>query len=261
MRDGLHFILACPIIWKREALLDNGFSIRISFLQNNASPVRACGVHEPTLRRLPGYYRYLQGLRAQGLEVVSCVAIGRDLALDSTLVRKDLESIEAVGRRRVGFLVDELLRGIEAYLGYNGVNRAVLVGAGRLGAALLGHDKFQEYGLEIVAAFDVSPARIGERLNGIEVLPLEQLGDVAREMNAQLGIITVPAESAQGIADLLVENGIHAIWNFAPANLRIPAGVIVQNEDLYRSLATLSYRLVTKYQGERNVELPPPVED
>jgi redox-sensing transcriptional repressor len=156
--------------------------------------------------------------------------------------------------------VEALLRGIEAHLGYNGVNRALLVGAGRLGAALLGHDKFHEYGLEIVAAFDVSPAKIGERLNGIEVLPLTRLPDVAREMNAQLGIITVPAEAAQEVVDLLVENGIHAIWNFAPATLRIPAGVIVQNEDLYRSLATLSHRLVMKYQGERNSE-PTPVEE
>src|SRR5689334_21319995 len=109
-------------------------------------------IPEPTLRRLPGYYRYFRELQLTGADAVSCNMVGRDLELDPTTVRKDLESIAVVGRRRVGFYISELLRGIELSLGYNGANRAFLMGAGSMGTALLGYKKFREYGLEIIAA-------------------------------------------------------------------------------------------------------------
>jgi redox-sensing transcriptional repressor len=208
-------------------------------------------IPEPTLRRLPGYYRYFRDLQAAGAQLVSCVTMGRDLALDPTLVRKDLESIAVVGRRRVGFTISDLLRGIENNLGYNGVNRAFLLGAGSLGTALLGYRKFREYGMQIVAVFDTAASRIGERLYDLEVQPLERLPELAREWTPQIGIVTVPAESAQKAVDLAVANGIHAIWNFAPVRVQVPAEVIVQSEDLYRSLATLSHKLVMKQQGAR----------
>lgn len=206
-------------------------------------------IPEPTLRRLPGYYRYFRDLQATGAQLVSCALVGRDLSLDPTLVRKDLESIAVVGRRRVGFTISELLRGIEASLGYGGINRAFLLGAGNLGAALLGYKKFSEYGLQIVAVFDAAPSRVGERLHDLEVQPLERMPELAREWNPQIGIITVPADRAQQAVDLVVANGIHAIWNFAPVRVQVPADVIVQSEDLYRSLATLSYKLVIRQQG------------
>lgn len=206
-------------------------------------------IPEPTLRRLPGYYRYFRDLQATGAQLVSCALVGRDLSLDPTLVRKDLESIAVVGRRRVGFTISELLRGIESSLGYGGINRAFLLGAGNLGAALLGYKKFSEYGLQIVAVFDAAPSRVGERLHDLEVQPLERLPELAREWNPQIGIITVPADRAQKAVDLVVANGIHAIWNFAPVRVQVPADVIVQSEDLYRSLATLSYKLVIRQQG------------
>jgi redox-sensing transcriptional repressor len=210
---------------------------------------RATRIPEPTLRRLPGYYRYFRDLQASGAQLVSCAMVGRDLSLDPTLVRKDLESISVVGRRRVGFTLSELIRGIEASLGYGGLNRAFLMGAGSLGTALLGYKKFREYGLEIVAVFDAAPSRVGERLNDLEVQPLERLPELAHEWNPQIGIITVPADRAQKAVDLLVANGIHAIWNFAPVRVQVPPEVIVQSEDLYRSLATLSYKLVMKQRG------------
>lgn len=207
-------------------------------------------VPEPTLRRLAGYYRYFRELQTRGAQSVSCSAVGDELALDPTLVRKDLESISIVGRSRVGFAVAELIAGIEAHLGYNGRHRTLLAGAGTLGTALLKHWKFRQYGLEIVAAFDVAPSRVGKRIGGLEVRHIRELPAAAREFRPQLGIITVPVEGAQGVADLMVANGVSAIWNFAPVNLRVPSEVIVQNEDLYRSLATLSYKLVIR-QGER----------
>ena len=210
---------------------------------------RASRIPEPTLRRLPGYYRYFRDLQTAGAQQVSCAMVGRDLSLDPTLVRKDLESISVVGRRRVGFTLSELVRGIEASLGYGGLNRAFLLGAGSLGTALLGYKKFREYGLQIVAVFDAAPSRVGERLHDLEVQPLDRLPELTHEWNPQIGIITVPADRAQKAVDLLVANGVHAIWNFAPVRVQVPPEVIVQSEDLYRSLATLSYKLVMKQRG------------
>jgi redox-sensing transcriptional repressor len=194
-------------------------------------------IPEPTLRRMPGYYRYLRDLQASGAQLVSCATVGRDLSLDPTL------------GRRVGFTISELLHGIEISLGYGGGNRAFLLGAGNLGAALLGYKKFREYGLQIVAAFDADPARVGERLSDLEVQPLDRLPELAHEWNPQIGIVTVPADRAQKATDLLVANGIRAIWNFAPVRVQVPPHVIVQSEDLYRSLATLSYKLVIKQRS------------
>ena len=207
-------------------------------------------IPEPTLRRLPGYYRYFLGLQHAGANLVSCALVGRDLALDPTLVRKDLEAIEAVGRRRVGFVLTDVIHAIQAHLGYNGINSAFLIGAGNLGAALLGYKKFRDFGLEIIAAFDASPSRVGERIHGLEILPAERLPELAREFHPRIGIVTVPAEHAQAAVDLLVSNGMDAIWNFAPVRVQVPPHVIVQSEDLYRSLATLSYKLVVKQQDD-----------
>jgi redox-sensing transcriptional repressor len=206
-------------------------------------------IPEPTLRRLAGYYRYFRDLQTRGARSISCSTIGLDLALDPTLVRKDLESMAIVGRRRVGFSVADLIAGIERRLGYNGAQRTVLAGAGTLGAALLKHWQLRQYGIEIIAAFDVAPSRVGKRLSGVPVRHIDDLAEVAREFQPQFGIITVPVDAAQDVAARLVANGVGAIWNFAPVNLRLPPHVIVQNEDLYRSLATLSYRLVIR-QGE-----------
>jgi redox-sensing transcriptional repressor len=222
-------------------------------MERTPTPGHLAKISEPTLRRLPGYYRYFRELQTSGALLVSCAMVGRDLSIDPTLVRKDLESIAAVGRRRVGFVLSDLVRGIENSLGYNGLNRAFLMGAGNLGTALLGYKKFREYGLQIVAVFDAAPSRVGERLHDLEVQPLERLPELAREWNAQIGIVTVPVAHAQQAVNLLVANGIRAIWNFAPVRVQVPPDVIVQSEDLYRSLATLSYKLVMKQQADRSI--------
>lgn len=221
-------------------------------MERTLTPAPVSRISEPALRRLPGYYRYFRDLQSSGAQLVSCAMVGRDLSIDPTLVRKDLESIAAVGRRRVGFVLTDLVRGIEASLGYKGVNRAFLMGAGNLGTALLGYKKFRDYGLQIVAAFDPAPARVGEQIHDLEVQPLERLPELAREWNAQIGIVTVPVAHAQEAVNLLVGNGVHAIWNFAPVRVQVPPDVIVQSEDLYRSLATLSYKLVMKQRGDRS---------
>lgn len=197
----------------------------------------------PSLRRLPTYHHYLKDIQEKGISSVSCTLIGKHLKLDPTQVRKDLEITDIVGKPKVGYTVVELIAAIETFLGWNNSNEAFLVGAGNLGSALLGYERFKRTGLNIVAAFDSNPALIGTHTHGKEVLPIEKLVDLAKRMSVHIGIITVPASAAQQVADLMVEGGIKAIWNFAPVHLRLPDDIIVQNEDLYNSLASLSHKL------------------
>jgi redox-sensing transcriptional repressor len=203
-------------------------------------------IPEPTLRRLPLYHHFLQDLQASGVRQISCSVIGKELRLDPTQVRKDLEITTVSGKPRIGFVVDELVRGIETTLGWRNVNEAFLAGAGSLGTALLGYERFRELGLEIVAAFESDPAKVGTWSDGKAILAIEALPALARRMGIHIGIITVPAPAAQDVADLMVAGGILAIWNFAPVSLRVPDEVIVQNEELYYSLAALSHKLAQR---------------
>ena len=198
---------------------------------------------EPTLKRLPLYHRFVKAWEQDGRASVSCTDIGGALDLDPTQVRKDLEAAGIQGRPRIGYGVASVIDGIASFLGWTNRNEAFLVGAGSLGSALLGYRKFEECGLRIVAAFDADPAKVGQRIHGKPVLPLNQLRGLAERRRVLIGIITVPAPPAQAVADQLVAGGIRAIWNFAPVQLRVPPTVLVHNEDLYCSLASLSQKL------------------
>jgi redox-sensing transcriptional repressor len=213
-------------------------------------------VPEPTVRRLPLYLRYLKDLQGTGRTSVSCTDIGAQLKLDPTQVRKDLQVAGVAGRPRVGYGLPQLVAAIEQFLGLDHLNQAFLVGAGSMGAALLGYRRFEEYGLNIVAAFDADEVKIGTRIHGKSVLPLKKLTDLARRMHILIGIITVPADAAQPVADLMVQGGIRAIWNFAPMRLRVPEGTIVHNEDLYCSLAALSQKLTQALRESSGPAVP-----
>ncbi|MDO8834161.1 MAG: redox-sensing transcriptional repressor Rex [Vicinamibacterales bacterium] len=201
------------------------------------------GISQAAMRRLPTYLHLLHRRRDEGAEHISCSDIGRVLDLDPTQIRKDLEITGNVGRPRVGFRVSALIDAIEDFLGWNKVNEALLVGAGNLGTALLGYERLKNYGVRIVAAFDADPARVGTEIFGRRVLPVERLTSLISRMHITIGIITVPAEHAQAVADMMVAGGIRAIWNLAPVSLRVPKHVVVQNDELYYSLAALSRKL------------------
>jgi redox-sensing transcriptional repressor len=203
-------------------------------------------IPEASLRRLPVYYRSLQAMVAAGVSQVSCADLARLLGLDPTQVRKDIEMTGIVGRPRVGYPIGELIPWLENFLGWNRPKEAVLAGSGSLGSALLGYKKFRRHGMLIVAAFDTDPEKIGQQIHGREVQPLMFLPDFVRQHKTQIGVIATPAEAAQSVTNLLVSSGIQAIWNFAPTHIQVPAGVILQNEDLYHSLASLSFKLEGK---------------
>ena len=197
----------------------------------------------PTVRRLPMYLHILKELNAQGREFVSSTLIGKKLELDSVQVRKDLASTGIIGKPKIGFNIPALIDAIENYLGWDNNKDAFLVGVGSLGSALLGYPGFEKRGLNIVAAFDVSPDKIGKSIRGVEVHSLDMLPELAERMNIHLGIITVPAECAQSIADAMALAGIRGIWNFTQTYLQVPKSVFVQNEDLSAGLAVLSVKL------------------
>jgi redox-sensing transcriptional repressor len=201
------------------------------------------------LKRLPLYHRFLKEWQAAGRETVSCTDIGSDLDLDPTQVRKDLESVGVVGRPRIGYVLTNVTEELERFLGWNNINDAFLVGAGSMGSALLGYRKFEQCGLKIVTAFDLDPSKIGTKIHGKHVLPLEKAARILR------GACTFSSASSRcrrrrrrPVADLMVEGGIRAIWNFAPIRLHTPEHVIVHNEDLYCSLAALSQKLFATLQ-------------
>jgi redox-sensing transcriptional repressor len=204
-------------------------------------------IPQASLKRLPQYHQYLMDLEAKGIRQVSCTMIGADLNCVPVQVRKDLQYTGIIGKPKTGYSVPELIQAIETFLGWNNVTEAFLVGAGNLGTALLGHERFSKFGMRIVAAFDTDPNKIGKWIHERAILPLEELDDLAKRMSIHLGIITTPAETAQAVADEMVRAGILAIWNFAPVRLKVPENIFVHNEDLYSSLASLSWKLSRRF--------------
>lgn len=193
-----------------------------------------------TIERLPAYLRYLKGEAVKGVAYLSSASVAKDMGISAVGVRKDLALVaSAPGKPRMGFEVQSLIRDIEHYLGYYRRDTAVVVGAGGLGRAILGYEGFENYGIDVVAAFDNNPAKVGSYGNKT-VYPMERLAEVVRRFDVLTGILTVPKEVAQSAADLMVGAGIRAILNFAPVYLRVPEGVLVKYEDLAVSLSALS---------------------
>ena len=197
----------------------------------------------PSVRRLPLYLTVLEEFAREGREWISTTDFSEILYLKPIQVRKDLAHTGIIGKPKKGFKVDELIATIYDFLGWNNLTEAFLVGSGALGSALLGYDGFRRHGLNIVAAFDVSPGLIGTTIHGMEVQPMERLPELALTRQVKLGIITVPSSGAQDAADRLVEAGIKGIWNFSPIKLHVPETVVVQREDISSGLAVLSVKL------------------
>ena len=203
------------------------------------------------LGRLPTYLSHIRKLQAAGETSTSATAIAKALGMGEVQVRKDLALVSSGGRPKIGYNRAALIADIEQFLGYGNTNDAVLIGAGKLGRALLGYSGFAEYGLNIVAAFDENDAIIGTSKSGKPIMHLSRLGEVCRRDQIKIGIITVPAEQAQSVCDLLISNGILAIWNFAPKHLNVPDHILVQNENMAASLALLCKHLNEQMKSEK----------
>lgn len=209
-------------------------------------------ISRATLKRLPTYLSYLKSLPEDASAHISATALAAGLHMGEVQVRKDLALVSDGGRPKIGYNREHLIADIEEFLGYGNSNDAVLIGAGKLGRALLGYGGFAEYGLNIVAAFDENDALIGTSKNGKPIMHMSRLGEICRRYKIKIGIITVPAERAQAVCELLIENGILAIWNFAPKHLNVPDEILVQNENMAASLALLCKHLNERMQGQEN---------
>ena len=199
-------------------------------------------ISKSVLKRLPGYLSYLKGMPENSPTHISATALANALGMGEVQVRKDLAMVSDGGRPKIGYLREALIDDIEQFLGYDNTTDAVLIGAGKLGQALLDYKGFQEFGLNILAAFDVEP-KMDITEGGKPVYPVEQLESFCKKNKILMGIITVPGDYAQGVADRLVGCGIKAIWNFAPTHLEVPAHILVQYENMATSLAVLSMHL------------------
>ena len=199
-------------------------------------------ISKATLGRIPRYLNYLKELSPDKVPYISATTISKALNLGEVQVRKDLAMVSGAGRPRLGYDIEMLMGQLEDCLGYNKLMRAVLVGAGRLGRALLQYDGFEHFGVKIMAAFD-SNDRVINLDSKTEILPMNQFDSFCKEHNIRIGIITVGEGSAQAVCDQMVKSGITAIWNFAPCKLQVPNGVLLQNENLALSLAHLRNQL------------------
>ena len=207
-------------------------------------------ISKQTLLRLPLYLNYIKQLGDNRPEHISATTIAEALRLNHVVVRKDLASVSSAGKPKIGYVTADLVKRLEDFLGYNDVDDAIIVGAGKLGRELLAYNGFQACGMNIVAAFDIDETLYEEDYFGKRVLPMDKLMDLCERMKVRIGIIAVPAENAQAICNLLVESGILAIWNFAPVHLDVPDDILVHNENLAASLALLSKQLKEKRSAQ-----------
>lgn len=207
-------------------------------------------ISKAVLKRLPGYLAYLKSIPQDGPTHISATALANALGMGEVQVRKDLAMVSDGGRPKLGYLRESLIDDIEQFLGYDNTTDAVLIGAGKLGQALLGYSGFAAYGLNILAAFDIAPAQDGY-IAGKPILHINELESFCRANKVLMGIITVPGPYAQQVCDQLIECGIKAIWNFAPTHLEVPANILVQYENMATSLAVLSMHLQAQIKDKK----------
>lgn len=199
-------------------------------------------ISRATLGRIPVYLDYLKSIKNVGGNI-SATAIAKELGLGEVQVRKDLNSVSGAGRPKTGYGVKELTKALETYLNAESGGKVVIVGAGKLGRALLDYGGFGDYGLDIAAAFDIAVDGNGHSNSGKPIYPMDMLENFCRDNDVSIGVIAVPAGSAQEVCDRLVKNGIRGVWCFAPCTLNVPPEIPVQYENMALSLAYLNKKI------------------
>lgn len=203
---------------------------------------QAWKVPEPTLRRLPWYLAFVKLMKGKGEAFISSTQIAKEINVDPSQVAKDLSFVNISGKTRVGYDINALVDVLEDFLGFTSQHKAFLFGVGSLGASLLHDTGLSQYGLEIVAGFDVREDLDGNMINGIPVFHMDDFPAKQKEYGATIGVITVPVEKAQEVTDRIIEGGIKALWNFTPFRIRVPEHIVVQNTSMYAHLAVMFNR-------------------
>lgn len=208
-------------------------------------------ISKVVLKRLPSYLAYLKSLPEDASPYMSATNLANALNMGEVQVRKDLALVSSGGRPKIGYLRESLIEDISQFLGYDNTTDAILVGAGKLGQALLGYGGFEAYGLNILAAFDAKPAVT--KIEGKDIYSMDKLESFCRSNKVLMAIITVPAEHAQAVCEKLISCGIKGIWNFAPIHLDVPSNILVQNENMATSLAVLSMHLQAQIKDKKQL--------
>lgn len=200
-------------------------------------------IPEPAIRRLPWYLSYVKMLRSQGETMVSSTQIARKIDVSASQIAKDLSYVDIQGKTRVGYDIDDLIHVLETFLGFTRTHKAVVFGVGSLGAALLSDSGLEQYGLKIIAGFDVKDSVVNKKIHSIPVYHSDEFVERNRTIKAEIGILTVPPGIAQEVSDYMIRGGIKGIWNFTPFRIRVPEGAVLQNTSLYAHLAVMFNRL------------------
>ncbi|MBQ4366806.1 MAG: redox-sensing transcriptional repressor Rex [Muribaculaceae bacterium] len=202
---------------------------------------------EPSLRRLPWYLAYLRMLDNQHVEYVSSTQISKELNVDASQIAKDLSFLNIKGKTRIGYEVSTLVKELVDFLGFKKKHNAVVIGTGSLGGALMQDVGLAQYGLNIVAGFDVNNQLIGTSICGIPIYDINELAERQKEYNVAIAILTVPVEHSQEVADTAIRAGIKAIWNFTPFRIKAPANIVIANTSIYAHLAIIYNRMINNH--------------
>ncbi len=203
-------------------------------------------IAESTVRRLSLYLRYLEQSEVQGHGTISSAELARRGGTTPAQVRKDLSFFGSFGKRGLGYSVPELAAKIRDILGLKRSYRVVLVGAGRIGGALVQYPGFRERGFHVAAIYDKDQKKVGSRWNGLVVRDVQQIASDLKKESTDIAIVVTPAEAAQQVVDELVQSGVKAILNFAPVQLAVPPDVIVKSVNMAAELETLSFALANR---------------
>lgn len=207
-------------------------------------------ISRAVVKRLPRYYRYLGDLKESGVERISSNELSAKMQVTASQIRQDLNNFGGFGQQGYGYNVNHLYTEIGKILGLDRTYNMIIVGAGNLGQALANYVKFEKRGFWIRGIFDVNPALEGRKVREIEIRMVEEIPQFVKEHDIQIAALTLPKANASEMADILVENGVRAIWNFAHTDLHLPKDVIVENVHLSESLMQLSYN-INRYERER----------
>lgn len=195
------------------------------------------------IRRLPKYHRYLESLLEKEVYRISSKELSKIMGLTASQIRQDLNCFGGFGQQGYGYNVEELYQAIENILGLNKGYPSVIVGSGNLGQAIANYSEFNQKGFELKGMFDINPKLIGLKIRDVEIYDIDELEDFVRDNKVQVGIMCVPREKAKETANMLIAGGVKGIWNFAPYDVKVPEGIVIENVHLSESLYTLTYLL------------------
>mgnify|MGYP000512014887 FL=1 len=206
-------------------------------------------ISQAVIRRLPRYYRYLGELLENGVERISSNDLSKQMKVTASQIRQDLNNFGGFGQQGYGYNVKYLYTEIGKILGLEEDHNIVIIGAGNLGQALANYAAFEKRGFILSGIFDVNPRLQGMTIRGVPIRMMDELKSFVKENDVEIAVLTIPKEKAIEVANMLVDNGVRAIWNFAHTDLNLPKDVIVESVHLSDSLMKLSYN-ITRYKEE-----------